>query len=203
MQKGNRTREEILSRAFELASIDGLEGLSIGSLAAAVGMSKSGLFAHFKSKENLQCSVIDWTAERFTREVLAPALMEPRGVARIKAFFKNWITWHRSSTKPGGCVMIAACSEFDDRPGAVQTLLLKYQRELVETLSRMAAGAVEQGQFAAEVKPEQFAFELYGAMLGFHHYSRLLQDQQAIKKLQYAVDDLVQRSQRKGEAHAQ
>ncbi len=114
MAKGEKTKGKILEKAAGLASICGLEDMSIGKLAKATGLSKSGLFAHFSSKEKLQTQVVQWVAQMFTEQVMLPAFKEPRGVPRIRAIFENWKHWIDGDSLPGGCVMIASSTEFDE-----------------------------------------------------------------------------------------
>jgi AcrR family transcriptional regulator len=121
--KGAATREAILARSYALACRNGLEGLTIGLLAEQVGMSKSGVFAHFGSREDLQLSTLDFAGELFARSVLEPALKEQRGLPRLRAIFANWAEWVRHD-QDGGCIFLAAASEYDDRPGAIRDRLL-------------------------------------------------------------------------------
>jgi AcrR family transcriptional regulator len=134
MGKGAETRDLILRRALDLASIDGLEQLTIGLLAKTVGMSKSGLFAHFKSKEQLQLSVLQAATERFVRDVVSPALRRPRGRPRVEALFELWLAWE--SAFPGGCPYQAAIVEFDDRPGVVRDYLVETQRDWQDAITQ-------------------------------------------------------------------
>src|SRR4029078_854398 len=117
MGKGELTRQAILERATALASRHGMEGVSIGHLAEELGLSKSGLFAHFGSKEVLQVEILRFAAERFVENVVRPALAQPRGAPRLRRIFERWIAWDRSHSVPGGCLFVAAASELDDRPG--------------------------------------------------------------------------------------
>ena len=125
MGKGEITRHAILERATALASRSGLEGISIGHLAEDLGLSKSGLFAHFGSKEALQVEILRFAAERFVENVVRPALAQPRGEPRVRAIFERWIAWDRSHSVPGGCLFVAAASELDDRPGPARDELVR------------------------------------------------------------------------------
>lgn len=176
MSKGEETREAIVSEAMRVASQIGLEGLSIGTLAASLGLSKSGLFAHFKSKENLQMQVLTGAAALFIRTVVRPAMQHPRGEPRVVALFENWMRWASRPALPGGCIFVAAATEFDDRPGPVRAHLIATQRDWMQTLARAAQIAQEEGHFRADLDCGQFAFHLYALMLGGHHHSRLMQD---------------------------
>src|SRR5687768_3380696 len=120
MSKGAQTREAIVNEALSLASKRGLEGISIGSLASELGMSKSGLIAHFGSKQELQIEKLLQSQERFKESVITPALRESRGLPRLRALFSNWLSWLECNDLPGGCVMLGAVTEYDDRPGAVR-----------------------------------------------------------------------------------
>ena len=119
-ERGTRTREAILARAVAVASEQGLEGLSIGALADDLGMSKSGLFAHFRSKEGLQIAILEMAGARMVDEVVRPALAAPRGEPRVRALFDRWLAWEQSPSLPGGCPFMAASFELDDRPGPVR-----------------------------------------------------------------------------------
>jgi AcrR family transcriptional regulator len=181
MSKGYTTKETILKTAFELTSKFGLESLSIGELAKSVGMSKSGLFSHFKSKEKLQLMVMDYASENFVLKVVKPALKKERGLKRIVALMKNWEKWS-STYLPGGCPFLSAIVEFDDRPGVVRDHIKELQGVMVETFARSVRIAIEENQIKADVDAEQVAYELYSNMIGFHIYNRLLKDKKAKKR---------------------
>src|SRR3979490_3354906 len=120
LRKRAATREVILEHAYAIACIDGLEGLSIGTLAQDVGMSKSGVFAHFGSREDLQLAVLEHAARRYGEQVLMPVLKIGRGFPRLHALFARWLDWSIASGLPGGCIMISAAAEYDDRPGPIR-----------------------------------------------------------------------------------
>jgi AcrR family transcriptional regulator len=206
VSKGAETRERILDQAVRLASREGLEGISIGGLAAELGLSKSGLFAHFGSKEELQRQVLEEAVARFRQVVVQPALRQPRGEPRIRAFFENWLAWDTGEAAPaagvlsrakggtalpGGCVLIAAAVELDDRPGPQRDFLVQAQRDWFGTLARAARLAVEAGHFRADLDPEQFAFHLYGIVLAYHHAKRLLRDPRALDHARAAYERLI------------
>ena len=172
--KGERTRAAILDEALRLVSKAGLDGLTIGTLADATGLSKSGLFAHFGSREELLLAVLDHGQKEFVEVVLKPALDQPRGVPRLRAMFVNWLDWTESADLPGGCPMIGGASEFDDKPGPVRDMLAGGQRAWIDTLKRAVTQAVEEGQLPAPTDPEQIAFEMFGIALVVHHHRRLL-----------------------------
>lgn len=179
MGKGAETRERILDQAVRLASRDGLEGLTIGTLSAELGLSKSGLFAHFGSKDELQLQVLQAAVERFEIEVIRPALTAPRGEPRIRAMFELWLTWVDGQNSPGGCILIAASVELDDRPGAQRDFFVQSHRRRVAALAKAARIAIEAGHFRPDLDPEQFAFDFYATTLGFHDSNRLLRDPRA------------------------
>jgi AcrR family transcriptional regulator len=194
MAKGEETREAILDTALALASTGGLEGLSIGTLAQAVGLSKSGLFAHFGSKEDLQIAVLRTAAERFVREVIAPALRTPRGEPRVRALFERWLGWEQASYLPGGCPFMAVSAELDDRPGPVRDYLVQTQRDWLDALANSARIGMAEGHFRADLDPDQFAWELYSVILAFHQFNRLLRDPSTPERCRRAFEGLLARS---------
>ncbi|MFY9315666.1 MAG: TetR/AcrR family transcriptional regulator [Burkholderiales bacterium] len=191
--KGERTRAAILDAAFHIVSKAGLEGLTIGTLAAATGMSKSGLFAHFGSREELLIAVMDRGQQEFLKLVVNPALAKPRGLPRLKALFVHWLDWTESADLPGGCPMIGGAIEFDDKPGPVRDTLATGQRAWIGTLNRAARQAVEQGQLAPDTDVEQVCFELFGIALVVHHHRRLLGYDKARARALAAFDTLIER----------
>jgi AcrR family transcriptional regulator len=191
MSKGLQTREAILETALATASTVGLSALSIGELARQVGMSKSGLFAHFDSKEKLQLDVIQTAIARFIDTVVAPSLREPRGEPRVRALFSKWFDWSSTSTLPGGCLFISAASEFDDQPGPIRDTLTSSQRDWLATLSQAAKVAVEEGHFRKDLDTDQFAHDLYSIILAYHHFSRLLRFPDARERALRSFEQLV------------
>jgi AcrR family transcriptional regulator len=191
MTKGDETRREILDHALRLASELGVEGLSIGALAHSVGMSKSGLFAHFSSKDNLQVAVIDEAGRRFVEVVISRALRKPRGEPRVRALLDYWVDWSKHDSMPYGCVFLAASVELDDRPGPARDQLVAHQRDWLETLAQAARIAQREGHFRAELDPEQFAFEALGAFSAYSFYARLLQADDAEARLRAAFARLL------------
>jgi AcrR family transcriptional regulator len=192
MLKGERTKETILDRATGLASQVGLTGLTIGVLADDLNLSKSGLFAHFRSKESLQIEVLNHAAERFREIVVRPALREPRGAPRIRALFELWRTWARDPALPGGCVFVAATAELDDRPGPVRERLVELQRDWVATIAISFRKGVEAGLFRDDIDPAQLAQDLYGIMLSYHLHTRLLGDAGAEARARRAFDRMLE-----------
>ena len=192
MGKGAETKDRILEQAVRIASRSGLEGLTIGSLSSELGLSKSGLFAHFGSKEELQCQVLQAAATRFQEGVLRPAIAAPRGEPRIRALFDRWLDWaDRTDIMPGGCVLIAASIELDDKPGPQRDYLVLAHRGRVAALAKAASLAVEAGHFRADLDPEQFAFDFYAITLGFHDHNRLLRDPKAKERARNAFERLL------------
>lgn len=195
MSKGDQTRKAILDHALAVAATLGLESITIGSLASALGMSKSGLFAHFRSKEQLQLQVLTEAVERFVVHVVAPPLKLPRGEPRVRGFFERWLEWSRA--QPGGCVIYNASSELDDRPGPLRDFLQDAHRDWSNTIARAARISVEEGHFRADLDAEQFAFELSSIALGYHHAARLLNDPNALERARRSFEHLLARVRRR------
>lgn len=191
MSKGVETRAAILDEAAELASKVGLGGLTIGTLAAQTGLSKSGLFGHFASKESLQVDVLERARERFVDSVLRPTLSVPRGEARVRALFEHWLWWQLNGLS-GGCLFVDAVSEFDDQEGPVRSELLRAERDKAESVMTIVRTAVTEGEFAGDLDVEQFAFELEGIMLAHHHSSRMMRAIDAESRARRAFDRLVE-----------
>ena len=191
MSKGEDTRGRILERAFRLAGRDGLDGLSIGGLAAELGLSKSGLFAHFGSKEDLQIEVLRAAAAHFEAQVMRPAFRAARGEPRIRQLFENWMRWLGDPGSPGGCIFMAAATELDDKQGRPRDYLVGTQKQLLQALARSARLAVEAGHFRTDVDAEQFAFELYSLLMGCSHWRRLLGDPRAESRTRTGFDRLM------------
>ena len=166
--KGAATRESILDHAYAIACSTGLEGLSIGVLAHAVGMSKSGVFAHFGSREDLQLAVLDDAGQRFVAHVFHPAMRQPRGLARLRTILEQWFDWVRHEDD-GGCLFLAAVSEYDDRPGPQRDRLLQQDRQWRQALAHAVTLAVDAGELRADTDVEQLVFEIYALPLVVHH----------------------------------
>lgn len=191
MSKGEETRDRIVEHAFRLASRDGLNGLTVGTLASDLGLSKSGLFAHFGSKEELQVEVLRTASEYFQEHVLRNGFVAPRGLPRLRKIFENWLSWITDPSLPGGCVFVAATAELDDKPGRARDFLAGTQKQLLTTLAKTVKLTVEVGHFAAETECDQVAFELYGIVLAFNHAHRLLRDPRALARARRAFERLV------------
>jgi AcrR family transcriptional regulator len=190
MGKGDETRAAILDQAVELASLVGLGGLTIGSLAAATRLSKSGLYAHFESKESLQVEVLRHAREHFVDVVMRPTLATRRGEARVRAFFEHWLRW-QAEVYDGGCVFVDAASEFDDQPGPVRDELVRAERDKLESVVLMVRGAVSEGELSPDLDAAQFAFELEGILLAHHHARRLMRDDSAEDRARQAFERLL------------
>lgn len=191
--KGEQTRGLILEHALHLSSEVGLEGLSIGALAKRLQMSKSGLYAHFASKEALQCELLDAAAARFIDVVLTPAIKRPRGEPRLRELFERWLRWERDGLS-GGCVFMVAAVEFDDRPGRVRERLVAHVRDMLGAVRRAARIAVEESHFAETTDCEQFAFEFWGVLLAYQHYRRLLGEALAGERARRAFEGLMDKA---------
>ena len=178
------TREAILERAIDLASAEGLEGLSIGRLATEMGMSKSGLFRHFGSKEELQLAAVDAAARRYADEVVLPALEAPPGKDRLRSLCEAYLAHLEASVYQGGCFWAASSSEFDDRPGPVRDRIAEATKAWLELLAREA-------EHAGAEEPEQLAFELHSLILAANLRSRLLDDPDAFARARTAMERLL------------
>ncbi|GAA2162498.1 MULTISPECIES: TetR/AcrR family transcriptional regulator [Glycomyces] len=188
MRKGEMTRQAILDEAVRMARYSGLSGLTIGSLAAAADMSKSGLYAHFKSKEALQLACMERNGEQFIDEVIRPALAKPRGITRLQAIVEYWMQWY---SHPGGCLFLAAAAEFDDLPGPLHDFMASEQRDLLESLARIASTAVAQGEFPEDTDVFQVAQEVFGILLSYNWMSRILSYPDAADRAWTAFNRLI------------
>lgn len=197
MAKGAETRDAILRRAISLASVVGLEGLTIGGLASEMGLSKSGLIAHFGTKETLQLSVLQSAAQLFANRVVIPARREPAGEARVRALFNKWLEWPTSQELPGGCLFVTATTEFDDRPGVLRFFLNKVQKEWIDVVQGAVREAKELSEFSSELDVAQFAFNMFAIFQAFHAYASLLNDRTAEGRARASFEGLVRRA--KGE----
>ena len=194
MAKGEQTRQEIVDRALALAGEVGLEGLSLGTLAAGMGLSKSGLFAHFRSKEALQLDVLQRAIDRFVQDVVLPALKQPRGEPRLRTLFDRHLAWIRGCEGQGSCFFMALTQEFDDRPGPIRDLLVQSQRDWYGTIARAAQIAVEEGHFRPDLDVDQFAYEMVGMAMAFQQSHKLLVNPRAEERARHAFEALIARS---------
>ena len=191
--KGEQTRAAILDEALKIASRLGLEGLTIGSLADATAMSKSGLFAHFGSREDLQLAVLEHAAQRYGELVFVPALKVERGLPRLRALFARWLDWTLESGLPGGCIMISAAAEYDDRPGPIRDAVIANQHRGRAISEKAVRLAIEEGHLRPGTDPEQIAFEMLGIVLASHNHRRLLGDKESRKRALTAFEQLIGR----------
>ena len=191
--KGEQTRAAILDEALRIARRLGLEGLTIGTLADATGMSKSGLFAHFGSREDLQLAVLEHGAKQYGEMVLLPALKVDRGLPRLRALFERWLDWTLQTATPGGCIMISTAHEYDDRPGPIRDAAVEMQRRGIGVSERAVRLAIEEGHLKDDTDPEQIAFEMLGIVLASHNHGRLLGDKAARSRALAAFDALIAR----------
>jgi AcrR family transcriptional regulator len=186
--KGAATRQLILDRAYDIACHKGVEGLSIGDLAQAVGMSKSGVFAHFGSREELQLAVLDAGGRRFGERVLIPALRTPRGLARLRAIIGGWFDWVHDNRQ--GCLILGAVSEYDSRPGPLHDCVVKLIKRWRTETARAVTLAIEAGELRADTDAGQLAFEIFGIALVLHQDLRLFDPKLAVKQAERAVERL-------------
>ncbi len=189
-RKGEQTRAAIVEAALGLAARNGLEGLTIGALAERMRMSKSGVFAHFGSREDLQIAVLKAYERRFVDEVLVPALKEKRGLPRLRAIFERWIEL-TAIEAACGCIWISGATEYDDRPGAVREELVAMVRSWQRELARAIQQAVETGDLPAHLDAQDLLFQLYGVILVLHHDGRLLNSPDAVARARRSFDRLV------------
>ena len=184
---GERTRNSILETAVDLASLQGLEGLTIGRLAEELEMSKSGLFAHFGSKEELQLATVEAASARFIREVWAPAMKAERGLSRLRALCDSWLSYAERRVFPGGCFFASASAEFDGRPGPVRDRIAALMKEWLDALSGAIERAQATGEVDGKVDPMQIAFELHALMSGANWAFQLHRDARAFERAHTAI----------------
>lgn len=186
--KGERTRAAILQRAVDLSSLEGLEGLTIGRLADELEMSKSGLFAHFGSKEDLQLAAVEAARERFVGAVLRPAIEASRGYPRLIAICRAWLEYARSGVFPGGCFFAAASFEFDGRPGPVREAIERAMDDWLAAIEKAVAMARDEGHLVSSVDPAQLAFEINAIFFGANFSLNLRNDPAAVDRAWNAIE---------------
>lgn len=189
-RKGDVTRAAIVESALAIARREGLESLTIGALADQLKMSKSGVFAHFGSREELQLAVLKEYAVRFVDEVLRPAVKKPRGLPRLQAMLANWLKLLAREVEQG-CLMIGGASEYDDRPGPLQDAMVAIIGGWSAELIRAIDAAKESGDLRDDIDARQLAFEIYGLMLAFHQSARLLRAGDSLKRARTALARLL------------
>ncbi|RXZ36998.1 TetR/AcrR family transcriptional regulator [Oxalobacteraceae bacterium CAVE-383] len=190
MRKGELTRAAILDVALQLASRQGLEGLTIGLLADQMKMSKSGVFAHFGSREDLQIEVVKLYHKRFEQEVFYPSIQDPRGLPRLQAMFARWIK--RVTVEiDSGCIYISGAVEYDDRPGSIRDQLVGMVRTWQNALHRSVQQSIETGQLRADVDAWQMVYEMYGLILALHHDARFLKIEGSVQRAEAGFERLI------------
>ena len=192
MQKGLQTKAVIIEAALGLATQIGLEGLSIGAIAEVTRMSKSGVFAHFGSREELQISVIREYFSRFEQEIFYPALQAERGLPRVRALFDNWMKRVAVEIQ-SGCIFISGAVEFDDRPGPVRDALATSVQTWLEALNRAIVQAQQCKELQAGADPQQIAFEIHGLILALHYEARFLKNPGSIDRANTAFANILAR----------
>ena len=192
IHKGQQTKAAIVDAALGLATQIGLEGLSIGALAEVMHMSKSGVFAHFGSREELQISVVREYHVRFEEEVFYPALQKPKGMPRLKALFQNWM--NRTSVEiDSGCLYISGAVEFDDRPGPVRDALADSVKTWLSAMYRAVVQAKEAGHLASDADEQQVAFEIHGLILALHYEARFLKTPGSVQRANTGFTNILAR----------
>ena len=191
MNKGEQTRAAILDEALAQASEAGFESLTIGGLAERAGLSKSGLFAHFGSREELQVAAIESGAARWAETVFMPAMKARRGLPRIRALFENWLDWTARTGLMHGCPMRAAAVEFDDRPGPLRDAVIEHFARLDRELARAIRLAISEKHFRGDIDVEQFMFDLMGVLFAYEHMARLFDAATAKSRARTAFERLV------------
>ncbi|CAN7684845.1 TetR/AcrR family transcriptional regulator [Pseudoduganella sp. LjRoot289] len=191
MRKGELTRAAILDMALELASRDGLEGLTIGLLADKMNMSKSGVFAHFGSREDLQLEVLKLYHHRFEQEVFFPSIKEPRGLPRLRAMFARWIS-RVSEEIDSGCIYISGAVEYDDRPGPIREELVKMVSAWQGALTRCVEQAIATGDLKQDSDAAQLVYEMYGLILAVHHDARFMRTPGSVDRARTGFNRLIE-----------
>src|ERR1700723_2090038 len=184
--RGLKTRRAILRKAVNIASLEGLEGLTIGKLAATLRIRNSGLFPHFGSKEDLQCAVVDEARDIFVEKVIRPAA-QLGGLSLLRALCQNWLDYGEQKTFPGGCFFSAASLEFDDPPGVVRDRILTLMKKWLGNLEHAARDAQSAGEIRKDVDVRQLAFEIQALAMGGNWSSRLFRDRTAFRLAKAAI----------------
>ena len=190
LRKGELTRAAILDTALDLSSRDGLEGLTIGLLADKMKMSKSGVFAHFGSREDLQIEVLKLYHQHFEEEVFYPSMKEPRGLPRLRSMFMRWVK-RVSIEIASGCIYISGAAEYDDRPGAIREALVGMVCDWQDALHRCVGQASDLGHLRADTDPQQMVYEMYGLVLALHHDARFIKRPGSVERAQVGFERLL------------
>ncbi len=191
MRKGELTRAAILDVALHLACRDGLEGLTIGLLAEKMNMSKSGVFAHFGSREDLQIEVVKLYHHHFEQEVFYPSIKEARGLPRLRSMYARWVK-QVTIEITSGCIYISGAVEYDDRPGEIREQLVSMVRTWQEALRRCILQAIEMGHLQAKTDADQLVYEMYGLILALHHDARFLKKAGSEERAQVSFERLIE-----------
>jgi AcrR family transcriptional regulator len=200
MGKGERTRATILTAAVETACLGGFDGLNLKPLADRVGMTKSGLYAHFGSKEALQIATLETAAELFQTRVVAPAKTEPAGLPRLAGVFERWLDWPGNAGLPGNCPFFAGVVEFDDGEGPVRERLVRLFRDFRQVVEQLVASAVRHGHLRPDTDAAQFAHELLALRYAHHWAQGFMRDPAALPRTRAAFARLIGRPQREAAA---
>lgn len=187
LAKGERMRRSVLDAAVAMASVEGLEGLSLGRLALTLGVSKSGLFSHWPDKQHLQLAIVDHASRQWTELIVFPALAEPRGIVRLWALHERRMAFYQAKTLPGGCFFAAVEHEFDDWPGPVHDAIAQALVDWLALLTRVAEQAVREGELQAGTDPEQLAFEIQALGEAVVSHLRLLPEGDPLTRSRRAV----------------
>lgn len=188
MRKGDATKQTILDEAINAARFSGLSGLTIGSLADRTGLSKSGLYAHFRSKEALQLETMARHRDQFIAEVVRPALGRPRGEERLRELLRRWILWYQH---PGGCLFLASATEFDDITGPLHDQMVADEQDLMESLTQVLGTLVSTGDIVPDADCGQLSQEVFGILLAYNWMHRILRDPRAEERAWVAFDRLI------------
>ncbi len=190
--KAEQTKSHVIDAALRLASQIGLEGLSIGALAEVTQMSKSGVFAHFGSREELQISVVREYFSRFERDVFVPSLAAQRGLPRLRALFAHWMVQVAHEIQ-SGCIFISGAVEFDDRSGPVRDALEQSMKTWLTAVRRSVALAIEAGHLSKEVDPKQVVFEIHGLILALHYEAKFMKSPKSMERAKTGFENLIKR----------
>lgn len=192
MEKSLSTKMNILDTALSLVRKIGFKSVSINDLAKEVGMSKSGLFAHFNSKESMHMMILDHAAQSFTQSVFVPAIKLQRGLPRLNAIISNWMNWY-GSNKEGGCPFLVAAAEYDGKPGEVKERLNLHLTQLIKSLTKAVSLSIDEGHLDSKHSAEQIAYEIYSLILGALIFNRTLGKKSSMKMFHNSLEQLFNR----------
>ena len=197
-QTGRVTRDRILDAGLDLLSASGFAGVTIGVLANHVGMSKSGLFAHFKSKEDIDIALLEWMADVANKHVVVPAMRAQEGLSRLTALVENWFGWSTKAGLVGGCPAAAGMFELDDVEGPVRDKLLELEKQWDEILKQFIVESIAAGDLRQDLDIDQFIWELMGFYLNHHASRRFMRNRDANMRARKAFQGLIDRSRSMG-----